>query len=196
MPIIDDQIRIELAALYRAPERHCHGLGRITALLGHLEERRPALSDPDAVEAAVWFHRAVRDTRRQDNEERSAEFASARLGGLVAPDRVNFIVRAIRAADGLPLPDFAEGARTRDAAEFLDMGQAILGAPRSSFEEHETALRKEYRWRDDAAWAIARAARLHWLLSKPRIYHTAHFRERFEDRARENIVRALGALGK
>lgn len=196
MPIIDDQIRVELAALYRAPERHCHGLSHLAHLLDLFDERRGALRDPDAVEAAIWFRRALHDTRRQDNEMRSAEFAAARLGGLVAPDRVNFIVRAIRAAGGFPPPDFAEGARTRDAAEFLDMDNAILGAPRSSFDEHERALRKEYGWRDDAAWADARAARLHWLLSKPRIYHTPHFRERFEDRARDNLVRALGTLGK
>ena len=58
-PLLDAALKGELAALYRAPERHYHGLSHIEALLALVQAYRPAVTDPEAVEAAIWFHDAV-----------------------------------------------------------------------------------------------------------------------------------------
>ena len=83
-PLIDPAMKAELSALYRAPDRHYHGLSHIEALLALAQEYRTALSDPDAVEAAIWFHDAIYDSRRSDNETRSA---AACLGEARRPHR-------------------------------------------------------------------------------------------------------------
>jgi predicted metal-dependent HD superfamily phosphohydrolase len=92
------------------------------------------------------------------------------------------------------VPDLGDPGANRDAALFLDMDLAILGAPPAAFDAYEEAVRREYAWVDDAAWRTGRAAVLRTFLERPHVFHTPEFRERFEDRARENMARSLGRL--
>ena len=79
MTLISEPVRAELVRAYAAPDRHYHDLRHIEALLGLADAYADAIVDRDAVEAAIWFHDAIYDTRRNDNEARSAELAIARL---------------------------------------------------------------------------------------------------------------------
>src|SRR5262249_8094638 len=90
----------ELERTYQAPDRHYHDLRHIEALRGLARQHRAALNDHEAVEAAIWFHDAVYDPRRSDNEEQSALLALARLGGRAANDRLDRIATMIRATAG------------------------------------------------------------------------------------------------
>ncbi|TIR62631.1 MAG: hypothetical protein E5X28_03575, partial [Mesorhizobium sp.] len=67
-PLIDDALKSELAALYQTADRDYHGLPHIEAMLALAAEHRHLLDDPEAVEAAIWFHDAVYDSRAKDNE--------------------------------------------------------------------------------------------------------------------------------
>jgi predicted metal-dependent HD superfamily phosphohydrolase len=100
MSLIDGKLRDELVRAYAAPERHYHKLAHIEAMLELMHMYKDALADPAAVEAAIWFHDAIYDTRRHDNEEKSAELAASRLAGQFSPDRVALIVSMIRATAG------------------------------------------------------------------------------------------------
>src|ERR1700682_6124326 len=88
MSLISSAVRAELAQTYQAPDRHYHDLRHIEALLRLARDHAEALSDRDAVEAAIWFHDAIYDTRRNDNEARSAEVAVVRLSGAASPARI------------------------------------------------------------------------------------------------------------
>ena len=77
MSFIGESLRDELVRAYEAADRHYHDLRHIEALLA-LARDQPLL-DSAAVEAAIWFHDAIYDTRRNDNEERSAKLAVARF---------------------------------------------------------------------------------------------------------------------
>ena len=193
-PLIGKALKTELSALYRQPGRHYHGLAHVEGLLALVSHHRTVLADPEAVEAAVWFHDAIYDSRRSDNEARSAALAEEKLGSRVEAVRLSRIVAMIEATATHALPDLGDEAAKRDAAFFLDMDLSILGAPKAAFDSYEAAVRREYAWVDDKAWRSGRAAVLKKFLARPHIFHTEAFRQRFEAKARRNIQRSIAAL--
>src|SRR5260370_29742939 len=139
MPLISEPVRAELVSAYTAPDRHYHDLRHIEALLGLADACAGAITDRDAVEAAIWFHDAVYDTRRSDNEERSAALAMARLAGTTNEGRIAPIAAMIRATAGHAMPDFTDAPARRDCPLFLDMDLAILGSPCPDFDVYDAA---------------------------------------------------------
>jgi predicted metal-dependent HD superfamily phosphohydrolase len=141
------------------------------------------------VELALWFHDAVYDARRQDNEERSAGWAarSVLAAGCAEPvaQRVQALVLATRGH---------EDGGDPDAALLLDIDLAILGAAPARFAEYERQVRAEYAHVPDAQFRAGRAAILAGFQARPHLYRTAPFRDALEQRARANIARSLAAL--
>jgi predicted metal-dependent HD superfamily phosphohydrolase len=194
MPLLDEALKAELTALYAAPDRHYHGLAHIEALLALAREHHAALSDPHAVETAIWFHDAIYDSTKGDNEEKSASLAVKRLTGRAAPARVQRIKTMIEATATHQISEFGDEAARRDAALFLDMDLSILGAPPDQYDAYEAAVRQEYAWVGETDWRAGRAAVLKAFLSRPHIFHTDIFRQGCETQARENIARSLERL--
>lgn len=191
---IDEETKRELTALYRDGNRHYHGLAHIEALLALAVECRSKLSDPEAVEAAIWFHDAIYDSRAKDNEARSAELARQLLAHRLKPVRMARVAAMILATAMHEVPVFANIDAVRDAALFLDMDLSILGASPEVFDAYEAAIRREYAWVPEDAWIAGRSAVLRTFLDRPYIYHSEEFRVRLEHRARANIERSLASL--
>ncbi|QCI69521.1 hypothetical protein E8M01_31295 [Phreatobacter stygius] len=183
-----------LAGLYGAPDRFYRGMAHVKALLGLAEAHCAALADREAVEAAIWFHDAIYDSRRTDNEAKSADLARDRLKGACDPLRLDRIASMITATATHVPPDFAEPAARADAMLFLDMDLAILGAPPAVFDAYEQATRKEYGWVDDATWVLGRSRVLRGFLERARIFRTAAFHQAYEQQARANIALSLRRL--
>ena len=196
MSLIDGKLRDELVRAYAAPERHYHNLAHIEAMLRLMRTYEDALADPAAVEAAIWFHDVIYDTRRHDNEERSAELAASRLGGLLSPDRVALIASMIRATAGHHVPDELDDTQQRDCALFLDMDLAILGSAPDAFAAYEEAVRREYGWVPDALWREARRKVLRGFLQRPTIYASPQLHASHEAAARANLTRSLERLAR
>jgi predicted metal-dependent HD superfamily phosphohydrolase len=194
MSMISGRIRDELVRAYSAPDRHYHNLAHIEAMLGLLHAHQGALSDPTSVEAAIWFHDAVYDTRRHDNEEKSAELAAERLAGALSPDRIDRITRMIRATAGHVVPEGFDDVARRDCALFLDMDLAILGSAPDAFAAYEGAVRREYGWVPEALWIEGRRKVLQAFLARAAIYASPPFRASHEAAARENLTRSLERL--
>ena len=195
MTLIDKATKEKLSEFYRAPGRHYHGLSHVAALLALCDRHRDALADPEAVEAAIWFHDAIYDSARRDNELKSAELAVEHMSGKVEPERLQRIAKMIEATATHQVPDFADEAARRDAAIFLDMDLSILGAPSAEFDAYEQAVRLEYGWVEEQAWRAGRAAVLKKFLARPHIFHTEIFSKSHERQARENIARSIARLG-
>ena len=75
-PLLPDVARREaewqrLAAAYQAPGRHYHTLAHIENLLARVGQF--PLQDAPVVELAIWFHDAVYEALRHDNEAQSAD---------------------------------------------------------------------------------------------------------------------------
>jgi predicted metal-dependent HD superfamily phosphohydrolase len=199
MSLISETMRTELVRAYRAPGRHYHGLAHIEAMLGLLEAHAAAIADVDAIEAAIWFHDAIYDPKRKDNEERSAELATARLAGGAAQNGISRIARIaamIRATAGHVVPAFADARHTLDCALFLDLDLAILGSPPAAFEAYEQAVRREYDWVTEPQWIGGRRAVLAGFLARETIYASAVFRASHEAAARRNLADAIARLGR
>lgn len=195
-PLIDTNLKKELSALYRGEQRHYHGLAHIEALLALAREYRGGLADPEAVEAAIWFHDAIYDSRAKDNEARSAALTREKLAGRIEAERLDQIAAMIEATATHQLPHFSQAGARNDAALFLDMDLAILGASPMAFDAYEQAVRQEYGWVPEPAWVIGRAKVLKNFLARPHVFHTQDFRDRFEQQARANMERSLATLGQ
>lgn len=194
-PLIDEPLKRALSALYQAEGRHYHNLAHIEAMLALAGHYRASLHDPEAVEAAIWFHDAIYDSRAKDNEARSAVLAEKKLAGRTDAQRLGRITAMISATATHELPHFGDARFDRDAALFLDMDLAILGAAPDAFDAYEQAVRREYGWVEEPMWRAGRGTVLKTFLARPHIFHTEEFRQRFEAQARQNMARSIEALG-
>src|SRR5262245_17480573 len=194
MTLISGTIRAELERAYGDAGRHYHNMTHIESLLALWRQHTGALSDPEAVEAAVWFHDAIYDTHRHDNEAKSAELATTRLTGIATDERIARIATMIRATAGHQVPGFATAEATRDCALFLDMDLAILGAAPDAFAAYEAAVRREYDWVPEPMWIEGRGKVLDGFLARPAIYASPRFRASHEAAARRNLAQSLAAL--
>lgn len=194
MSLISPAMRADLVQAYTAADRHYHDLRHIEALLALARDHADALFDRDVVEAAIWFHDAIYDTHRDDNEARSADLAVARLSGAASPDRIARIAMMIRATAGHVVPDLSHAPAAADCAVFLDLDLAILGGTPADFAASQHDVRQEYAWVPEPQWVAGRRRVLQAFLSRPAIYATPMFRATHEARARQNLANALAAL--
>lgn len=179
----------QLVAAYSEPERQYHTLQHLRECLAHLDAAASLALHPAEVELALWFHDAVYEPQRKDNEERSAEWAwrsilAAGCGEDLA-QRVQALVLATKGHSASDDPD------TR---LLLDIDLAILGAAPARFDEYERQIRAESAHVGEAEYRFGRAEVLAAFLARPRVYLTAAFHDALEHRARENLGRALSAL--
>jgi predicted metal-dependent HD superfamily phosphohydrolase len=180
----------DLTSRYADPARHYHTLTHVANLLDTLDDFGEAASTP-ALRLAVWYHDAVYDTHADDNEEQSAAYAAAALGGLGVPAPV------IAETGRLILLTKTHEVRADEAAGklLLDADLAVLGAPPAEYDAYAAAIRREYGWVPDAAYRAGRRRVLENFLRRPRIYVSGAIANRYEGPARQNLQRELAGLG-
>jgi predicted metal-dependent HD superfamily phosphohydrolase len=181
----------DLLARWSEPHRHYHTTRHLAAVLAVVDDHAPAAVDPHAVRLAAWFHDAVYDPARADNEEASALLAESVLPTLqVGPSRVAAVARLVRLT-----ATHAASPGDRDAALLMDADLAILAAPPETYRAYTAAVRREYAHVDDASFTRGRAAVLATLLALPRLFHLPVLHDRWEAAARRNVTAELAGLG-
>jgi predicted metal-dependent HD superfamily phosphohydrolase len=182
----------DLEARYREPQRHYHTLQHLEECFAALDAVRPHVADVAAVELALWFHDAVYDVHRHDNEARSAGLAAATLRAAGLPDALTGKVTALI----LATRDHAAADADADAAALLDADLAILGAAPARFDDYERQIRAEYAHVPDDVFVPARRRILENFLQRPHLFATPGFRVRFGQQARANLETALRRLAR
>lgn len=181
-----ESIYRDLVVRYSEPQRAYHTLDHVADCLRRLDEVRPLLARPAEAELALWFHDAVYDPRRADNEEQSAALAAGALRaagvGAGVVERVAGLIR---------LTSHPAAEVTGDGAIVCDIDLAILGAPPERFEQYDAAIRREYAWVPEEMFRRERARVLAGFLARPRIYYTPTFADALEQQARANLRAAI-----
>jgi predicted metal-dependent HD superfamily phosphohydrolase len=185
-----EELRDRLAERYREPHRRYHDLRHLQEVLQTVDDLADSADDVEAVRWAAWFHDAVYDVHRDDNEERSAQLAEQDLAAL-GLDRgmVSEVSRLVRlTATHQPEDDDANGAVLCDA----DL--RILAADPWRHAEYVADVRAEYAHVPDPEFRAGRAAVLRALLSSGRLFRTERAYTRWEERARANLAAELSQL--
>jgi predicted metal-dependent HD superfamily phosphohydrolase len=185
----DAQLHRELIARWSEPHRHYHTLQHLRECLAHFEEVRDLAQHPGEVALGLWFHDAFYEPRQGDNELRSADWARQCMlqagTDSEAAGRVHALIMQTRHKTA------PEGA---DAQLLVDIDLSILGASPHRFDESDLQVRAEYAHVPAADYCKGRRAILQGFLARPRLYSTEYFHSRLEQRARENLQRALARL--
>jgi len=172
----------EVVARYREKHRHYHTLQHLDECLRHLDDVAPLAIHAPEIELALWFHDAVYDSHKQDNEELSAAWARSNAAAAALPsescDRIYDLIQ-VTGSHSLP--------KTTDEALLIDIDLSILGASPDRFEEYEQGIRNEYSWVPRLIFAAKRRSILERFLQRETIFHTQYFIERYERQARMNL---------
>ena len=134
-----EELYHQLVACYSEPHRKYHTIQHLNECLTHFERVRALADHADEVELALWFHDAIYDTSKKDNEQRSAEWArESVLAAGVSSEKADRIYELIMATMHNAVP------MGKDAEVLVDIDLGILGAGTDRFDDYEVQVREEF----------------------------------------------------
>jgi len=177
--------------------RFYHNTDHIDEGLWAIDQIRHLAKDPDAIEAAWWFHDFIYDTTKNDNEQRSAGKAITILGELRPHNTPAKLYFELKVRDLVLATRHREIPDDPDARLIVDIDLLSLGAPPRVFERNTANIRLEYLCSvpDDKVFAQGRADFFRrFMANRSSVYLTEHFRDKFEAQAQKNIKRTIDIL--
>lgn len=180
-----------LQARYAEPHRRYHTGAHIADCLVRLADV-PDLGEAErrVLTWAIWWHDAVYDPTRSDNEAVSAELARRDLPDLGAtPAEIDEVARLILLTAG-----HAVAPGDRLGALMVSIDLSILGGEPSAYDAYAAAVRAEYAHVPEAAFREGRARVLRHFLQSPTLFPDAAFADRLDRPARANLAREIAAL--
>lgn len=181
----------DLLLRYSEPHRHYHTQQHLAECFEKVQAIISLAEHPAEVHVGLWFHDAIYDTQRHDNEQRSADWARSAARRLGAPAE-----SAQRIHDLIMFTRHSAEPTGVDAQVLVDADLSILGAEPARFQQYEAQVRSEYGWVPDEVFRSTRARILTEFLGRPHLYCTARFREQYEAQARRNLQYSLERLGR
>ncbi len=174
---------------YSEPQRRYHTLEHIDSCLNLLDEVKNELKEPLVVEVALWFHDAIYNPKKSDNEEKSTLYAQELLVMLkAAPDFVEKVSQLIMATKHPHQPVAME------EKYIIDIDLSILGAPKVAYDQYAVRIRKEYSHVPAFLYRRERRKVLESFICKKALFNTEYFGSRYEHSARDNIEREIARL--
>jgi predicted metal-dependent HD superfamily phosphohydrolase len=179
----------KLLAMYAEPQRHYHTLNHIKKCLLEFDLAKHLISNPDAVEFAIWYHDIIYIPRFKDNEEKSAQFAyDVCVNAKLSKEFAEKVKNLILATKHNVIP------KDTDTKFLLDIDLSSLGGSTEELDENERNIRQEYYFSSNEVYMKGREVILRGFLDRDRIYLTDFFRDKYEEKTRKNITAALDNL--
>ncbi|MCK5812736.1 MAG: hypothetical protein KAH03_00690 [Cocleimonas sp.] len=167
---------------YNESHRYYHTLSHIHLCLEEYDEIKEDLNDSFSVEIALWFHDITYLPKENDNEEKSSIYAKNSLSKVDAERKlIKKVCNLIQSTKHPSCP------KTLDEKYIVDIDLSIMGAPSEIYTRYSNQIRKEYSHVPDFLYSCGRKKFLNTLLTLKYIYHTEHFKNKYELTARENI---------
>jgi len=180
------KLRTELIARYNEPHRFYHNIFHINDMLNITMGCRP--QNVGIVNLIIWYHDAIYDPTRKDNEEKSAELAIEQLKNHLNAEDVDYVASGIL----LTKHQFSSHLLTTDMSVVIDADLYILSHD-WCYTAYARAIRKEYSHCSDAQYIAGRKQFLEKMLFKKSYYGI--FTQR-NDKAKKNMQMELDYLNK
>ena len=172
-----------IAKEYSQTGRYYHNLQHIFHVLEIIETLGNLTNQLTSVELAAWFHDVIYDPKAQDNEEKSAMYATNLMKSLGIDSTTIANVNCLILSTKLHQADIND----IDSQILLDADLAILGSPVQQYLTYAKNVRQEYAWISDRDYQNGRRRVLEQFLQRERIYYTDAMFDKLEQPARNNL---------
>ena len=166
----------ELYLAYGSKDRYYHNLEHLQDLYWQLNGFLDSV-----YEFAIFYHDAIYDVTKDNNEEQSAKLALNRLQSLKVPFGL------VKKVESIILDTKSHTPTMQESAMLLDADLAILGASRDKYIKYLQNIQKEYASFNKEQFIEGRVSVIEHFLAKKQIYTTTHFYQKLEFKARENL---------
>lgn len=179
----------EIEVCHSQAKRHYHTLTHLENLLQQLISVQDHIENWNVVLFTLYYHDIVYNPLKDNNEEKSAELAEARLSAIGVPASFIHQCKQQILATKKHLRVVEE-----DTNYFTDADLSILGQGWNSYSDYYKDVRKEYSIYPDLIYKPGRKKVLRHFLNMDRIFKTEYFYKKFETTAKLNLQRELETL--
>jgi predicted metal-dependent HD superfamily phosphohydrolase len=181
---------------YDESHRHYHTAVHLQECLDAFDLLRDLCRFPGEVEFAIWFHDAIYNSARSDNEELSAELALKSLeksgGEIEGAHRIHAMILGTRhhsvQSEKMAL------LKESDCGILMDCDLRIFSESEERFSQYEHQVRKEFFSVNDAQFYRGRLRVLENFYRRNRIYQSKLFYNLYEEKARNNLEKSIASL--
>ncbi|MFC3158731.1 Predicted metal-dependent phosphohydrolase, HD superfamily [Chryseobacterium arachidis] len=179
----------EIEKKYSEKGRHYHNLEHLENMFSELDSIKDKIENWIDISFGVFYHDVIYDATSKVNEEKSAEFAKLRL------EKLNLKQGSIdKISAQIIATKVHQKSEDNDINYLLDADLSILGKDLEIYLDYTKKIRKEYSIYPDLLYKPGRKKVLKHFLELENIFKTDSFREKYEVRARENILFEIESL--
>ncbi len=173
----------KIVGAYLQSHRYYHTLSHIMMGLNEIDSVRPLMDNPDAAELAWWYHDFVYEIDSNLNEEKSSDVVyRVCIDNLVPKEFASLAKSLVMETKHAGRIKVGDGEFIRD----LD----LLSFGMDGFMDRSDKIRKEYVQVSDRKFDEGNSRFMKRFLEKEQIFLSNYFRNKYEKRARENLLNA------
>lgn len=178
-----------LVSKYSERHRFYHSINHIYSCLEHFDTVISLVNNQFAVEVAIWLHDIIYNPKSNKNEGECAKYAKNLLLFLDCDKNDIALIEKL-----INLTKHPSHPSTSDEKFLLDIDLSILGAKPEVFDKYEENVRKEYSFVPRFLFSRGRKKLLLSFVRQEWIFQTGHFRNNFEEQARQNLEDSIKKL--